>query len=75
MHLTFSGRAVIDCMHRQAGDAQRGRTLEAVQPQEGGKDDRQERDWESKRFGAGVGFGFFAGPGEQHGRWRRRCPL
>ena len=20
-------------------------------------------------------FGFFTGPGKQHGRWRRRCPL
>ena len=74
-HLTFSCRAVIDGMHRQAGDAQRGRTLKAVQPQEGGEDDRHERDWESRWFGAGVVFGFFAGPGEQRGRWRRRCPL
>ena len=46
---------------------QRGRTLEAVQPQEG-EDDRHERDWESRRFGAGVVFGCLAGPGEQRGR-------
>ena len=29
---------------------------------------RQESEWERRRFGAGVVFGFFAGPGEQHGR-------
>ena len=75
MYLTFSCRAVIDDMHHQAGDAQRGRTYEAVDPQGGGGHERQEKDWESRRFGGGLLFGFFAGPGEEYGRWRRRCPL
>ena len=66
-------RAVIDGMHSRAGGEQCGRTFEAVPPQEDG-DDRQERDWERRRFRAGVVFGF-AGPGEQHGRWRMRSLL
>ena len=75
MHLTFSCRAVIDGMHRQAGDAQRGRAFEAVHPQGGGEHERQERNRESRSFGGGLVFGFFAGPEKEHGRWRRRCPL
>ena len=55
-HLTFSCRAVIDAMHRQAVDAQRGRIFQTV-AQEGGEQ-------ESRRLGGGLGFGFFAGPGE-----------
>ena len=44
--------------------------------QEGGdRGKMQEKDWESRRLGGGLGFGFFAGPGEEHGRRRRRCPL
>ena len=66
-------RAVIDGMHSRDGDAQCGRTFEGVPPQEDG-DNRQERDWERRRFRAGVVFGF-AGPGEQHGRWRMRSLL
>ena len=54
-HLTFSCRAIIDGMHRQAGDAQRGRTFQTV-AQEGGEQ-------ESRRLGGGLGFGFFAGLG------------
>ena len=66
-HLMFSCRAVIDGMRRQAGGAQRGRTFQTV-AQEGGEQ-------ESRRLGGGLGFGFFAGPGKEHGRRRRRCPL
>ena len=44
IYLTFSCRAVIDGMHRQAGNAQRGRTREAVHPQGGVEHERQERD-------------------------------
>ena len=73
--LTFSCGAVIGGMHRQAGDAQRGRIFETVGAQGRGEHERQESDWESKRFRGGLVFGFFAGPGEEHGRWRRRCPL
>ena len=61
-------------MHRQAGDAQRGRIVQTV-AQEGGEHERREKDWESRRLGGGLRFGFFAGPGEEHGRRRRRCPL
>ena len=50
---TFSCRAVIDSMHRPAGDAQRGRILETVDAQEGGEHERQESDW--KREGVGTG--------------------
>ena len=74
-HVTPSCRAVIDCMHSQAGDAQRGRIFETVDAQEGGEHERQEKDWESRRLGGGLGFGFFAGPGDEHGRRRRRSPL
>ena len=42
--MTFSGRAFIDGMHRQAGDAQRGRTFQAV-AQEGGTGEYQEAWW------------------------------
>ena len=63
----FSCRAVIDGMHGQAGDAQRGRTFQTV-AQEGAEQ-------ESRRLGGGSGFGFIAGPGDEHGRQRRRCPL
>ena len=34
-----------------------------------------EKDWESRRLSSGLGFRFFAGPGEEHGRRRRRRPL
>ena len=40
-------------------------TEETVQPQDCGGDDWEERDWESRSCGAGVMFGFIAGPGEQ----------
>ena len=66
-HLTFSCRAVIDGMHRQAGDAQRGRTFQTVAQESG--------EQKSRRLTGGLGFGFFAGPWEEHGRRRRRCPL
>ena len=56
-HPTFSCRAVIDGMHRQAGDAQRGRTFQTV-AQEGGKRES------TRRLGGGSGLGFFAGPWE-----------
>ena len=72
--LTFSCRAVIHGMHRQAGDAQRRRIFQVAQ--EGGdRGKRREKDWGSRRLGGGLGFGFFAEPGEEHGRRRRRCPL
>ena len=29
----------------------------------------------SRRLGGGLRFGFFLGPGEEHGRRTRRCPL
>ena len=74
-HVTLSCRAVIDGMHRQAGDAQRGRIFETVGAQGRGEHERQETEWESKRLSGGSGFGFFAGPGEEHGRRRRRSPL
>ena len=67
-HLTFSCQAVIDSMHRRAGDAQRARTFQTV-AQEGGEQES------TRRLGGGLGYGFFAGPGEEHGRRRRRCPL
>ena len=41
-------------MHRQAGDAQRGRTFQTV-AQEGGEQES------SRRLGGGLGFGFFRG--------------
>ena len=66
--LTLSCQAVIDSMHRQAGDAQLARTFQTV-AQEGGEQES------TRRLGGGLGFGFFAGPGEKHGRRRRRCPL
>ena len=66
-HLTFSCQAVVDGMHRQAGDGQRGREFQTA-AQEGGEQ-------ESRRLGSGLGFSFFVGPGEEHGRRRRRCPL
>ena len=74
-HLTFSCRAVVDGMHRQAGDAQRRRTFQTVAQKGGKRGKRQEKEWESRRLGGGLGFVFFAGPGEEHGRRRRRCPL
>ena len=40
IHLTLSCRAVIDSMHRQAGDAQRGRMLETVDARGGGEHER-----------------------------------
>ena len=43
-HLTLSCRAVIDDMHRQAGDAQRGRIVQTV-AQEGGEHERREKDF------------------------------
>ena len=61
-------------MHRQAGDAQRGRIFQTVAQEGGDRGKRRDDDWESRRLG-GLGFGFFAGPGEEHGRRRRRCPL
>ena len=70
-HLTFSCRTVIDGMHRQAGDAQRGRIFQTVDAQEVG----EHENWESRRLGGGLRFGFFAGPGEEHGQRGRRCPL
>ena len=30
---------------------------------------------ESEGLGGELGFGFLAGPGKEHGRRRRRCPL
>ena len=66
-HLTFSCQAVVDGVHLQAGDAQRGRKFQTV-AQEGGEQ-------ESRRLGGGLGFDFFVGPGEEHGRRRRCCPL
>ena len=53
--VTLSCQAVIDRMHRQAGDAQRGRIFEAVDSQGGGEHESQERDWESSRLGGGLG--------------------
>ena len=58
-HVTLLCRAVIDGMHRQAGDAQRGRIFETVDAQGGGEHERQEKDWESRRLGVGLGFGWF----------------
>ena len=74
-HVRFSCRAVIDGMHRQAGDAQRGRIFETVDAQGGVEHERQEKDWESRRLGGRLGLDSFAEPGEEHGRRRRRCPL
>lgn len=48
------------------------RTFEAVDPQGGGEHEKQERDWGSRRLGGGLVVGFFAGPGEERGRCRRR---
>ena len=67
-HPTFSCPAVIDGMDRQAGDAQRERTLQAV-AQEGGEQES------TRRLGGGSGFSFFARPWEEHGRRKRRCRL
>ena len=74
-HPTFSCRAVFDGMHRQAGDARRGRIFQTVAQEGGDRGKRWEKDWESRRLSGGLGFGFFAGPGEEHGRRRRRYPL
>ena len=65
--LTLSCQAVIDSIHCQAGNAQRARTFQTL-AQEGGE------QVSTRRLG-GLGFGFFARPGEEHGRRRRRCPL
>ena len=53
--MTLSCRAVIDGMHRQAGDAQRGRIFETVNAQGGGEHERQEKDLESRKLGGGLG--------------------
>ena len=62
-------------MHRQAGDARRGRIFQTVAQEGGDRGKRRKKDWESRRLSGGLRFGFFAGPGEEHGRRRRRCPL
>ena len=59
-HLTFWYRAVVDGMHRKAGDAQRGRIFQTV-AQEGGEQES------TRRLGGGLGFSVFAGPGEENG--------
>ena len=49
-------------MHRQAGDAQRGRIFQTVAQEGGDLGKKRKKDWESPRLGGGLGFGFFAGP-------------
>lgn len=52
-----------------------GGYFERVEAQGVAEHDRQESDWGSKTFHGGLVFVFFVGPGEEHGRRRRRCPL
>ena len=40
-------------MHRQVGDAQRGRIFETVDAQGRGEHESQEKDWETRRLGGG----------------------
>ena len=75
IHPTFSCRADIKGTHRRAGDARRGRIFQTVAQEGGDRGKRREKDWKSLRLSGGLGFGFFAGPGEEHGRRRRCCPL
>ena len=71
---TFSCRAVIDSMHGQAGDAQRGRIFETVDAQEGGEHERQESNWKREGIGTGWSFSIFGGWGHETPGRRITCP-
>ena len=59
---TFWCRAVVDSMHRHAGDAQRGRIFETLSTQEGGGEhERQRSGWKREGIGTGWPFLIFRG--------------
>ena len=50
-----------------------GQQQQQQQQQQEQQQKQQESEWEKERSGVGAVLGFFAGSGQQHGRWRRRC--